>query len=123
MQTVVKTTIKILSTPTNITTQIRQQGQVASFLISLNMLLNSMIIRYYSLLLVFCPYQDMLVINGVECEPYLTTDHRVMLEQQQDIFTGIRYLLKATGAERAIIGVEANKLDVAEALQAWRPIG
>ncbi len=66
---------------------------------------------------------DTLVINGVECEPYLTTDHRVMLEQPQDIFTGIRYLLKATGAPRAIIGVEANKLDVAAALRAALPAG
>jgi electron transport complex protein RnfC len=56
---------------------------------------------------------DTLLINGVECEPYLTTDHRVMLEQTRDIFTGIRYLLKATGAERTIIGVEANKPDAA----------
>ncbi len=64
---------------------------------------------------------DTLIINGVECEPYLTTDHRVMLEQQADIFTGVRYLLKVTGAERAIIGVEANKLDVASALRAALP--
>jgi len=64
---------------------------------------------------------DTLVINGVECEPYLTTDHRVMLEQPADIFTGIRYLLKVTGADRAIIGVEANKLDVAAALRAALP--
>lgn len=62
-----------------------------------------------------------LIINGVECEPYLTTDHRVMLEQTTDIFTGVRYLLKATGAERAIIGVEANKLDAADALRAATP--
>ncbi len=41
---------------------------------------------------------DTLIINGAECEPYLTTDHRVMLEQRDDIFMGIRYLLKATGA-------------------------
>ena len=60
---------------------------------------------------------DTLVINGIECEPYLTTDHRVMLEQKEDIFMGIRYLLKVTGAARAIIGVEANKLDAAEALR------
>ncbi|MEH6627258.1 MAG: electron transport complex subunit RsxC [Motiliproteus sp.] len=59
---------------------------------------------------------DTLIINGVECEPYLTTDHRVMLEQQSDIVTGIRYLLKATGAERAVIGIEANKRDVFESL-------
>ncbi|MCB1689930.1 MAG: electron transport complex subunit RsxC [Halioglobus sp.] len=64
---------------------------------------------------------DTLVINGVECEPYLTTDHRVMIEQQADIFIGIRYLLKVTGAERAIIGVEANKRDVGAALQSALP--
>jgi electron transport complex protein RnfC len=64
---------------------------------------------------------DTLIINGVECEPYLTTDHRVMVEQQADIFTGVRYLLKATGANRAIIGVEANKRDVAATLQAELP--
>ena len=64
---------------------------------------------------------DTLVINGVECEPYLTTDHRVMLEQQADIFTGIRYLLKVTGTARAIIGVEANKLDVVDDLRAALP--
>jgi electron transport complex protein RnfC len=66
---------------------------------------------------------DTLIINGVECEPWLTTDHRVMLEQREDVFTGIRYLLKATGAGRAIIGVEANKLDVVEALREAVPEG
>jgi electron transport complex protein RnfC len=40
-----------------------------------------------------------------------------MLEQADDIFTGIRYLLKATGAERCIIGIEANKQDAADHLQ------
>jgi electron transport complex protein RnfC len=64
---------------------------------------------------------DTLIINGIECEPWLTTDHRVMLEQREDVFTGIRYLLKATGAERAIIGVEANKLDVVEVLRGSLP--
>ncbi len=52
---------------------------------------------------------DTLIINGVECEPYLTTDYRVMLEQTADIFLGVRYLLRATGASEAIIAVEANK--------------
>jgi electron transport complex protein RnfC len=64
---------------------------------------------------------DTLIINGVECEPYLTTDHRVMLEQSDDLFNGVRYLLKATGAKRAIIGVEANKPDAVEHLQAQLP--
>ena len=64
---------------------------------------------------------DTLIINGVECEPYLTTDHRVMLEQREDIFTGIRYLLKATGAERVMVGIEANKPDAAEHLRDGLP--
>lgn len=66
---------------------------------------------------------EVLIINGIECEPYLTTDHRVMLEQGDDIFTGIKYLLKATGAERAIIGIEANKQDAADHLAAMIPKG
>ena len=60
---------------------------------------------------------DTLILNGAECEPWLTTDHRVMLEQQEDMFEGIRYCLKVTGAERCIIGVEANKTDAAESLR------
>jgi electron transport complex protein RnfC len=64
---------------------------------------------------------DTLIINGIECEPYLTTDHRVMLEQREDIFNGIRYLLKVTGARRSIIGIEANKLDAVRHLQAALP--
>ena len=66
---------------------------------------------------------EILMINGIECEPFLTTDHRVMLEQAEDIFMGIKYLLKATGAERAIIGIEANKLDAANHLQNLIPAG
>ena len=64
---------------------------------------------------------EALIINGVECEPYLTTDHRVMLEQRDDVFTGIRYLLKATGAARAIVATEANKPDAARALREALP--
>jgi len=60
-----------------------------------------------------CEY---LLLNGIECEPYLTTDHRVMLEQDTDIFMGIRYLLKVTGAKKAIIGIEANKQNAADHL-------
>ena len=56
-------------------------------------------------------------MNGAECEPYLTTDHRVMLEQSDDLFVGIRYVLRATGAERAVIGVESNKEDAAALLR------
>ncbi|MFQ5584757.1 MAG: RnfABCDGE type electron transport complex subunit C, partial [Calditrichia bacterium] len=66
-------------------------------------------------------HADTVIINGVECEPYLTTDHRVMLEQRDDIYMGIRYLLKVTGAEKVIIGIEANKLDAAEHLASSIP--
>jgi electron transport complex protein RnfC len=68
-------------------------------------------------------YVDTLVINGAECEPYLTTDHRVMLEHADDVMTGIPYLMRATGADRAIIAVEANKWDAAETLRAAIPAG
>lgn len=64
-----------------------------------------------------------LILNGIECEPYLTTDHRVMLEQADDIFKGIQYLMKATGAERTIIGIEANKRDAADHLKKRIPEG
>jgi electron transport complex protein RnfC len=64
---------------------------------------------------------DTLVVNGAECEPFLTTDHRVMLEQREDLFTGIRYLIKATGAPRVIVGVEENKPDAAAHLRAGVP--
>ena len=62
-------------------------------------------------------YVDTLVINGAECEPYLTTDHRVMLEHAEDVISGIGYLMTATGAKRSIIAVEANKQDAAETLR------
>ncbi len=60
---------------------------------------------------------DTVIINGVECEPYLTTDHRVMLEQSADIFQGLRYLHKITAADRIIIGIEHNKADAADLLR------
>ena len=66
---------------------------------------------------------DTLLINGAECEPYLTTDHRIMVEHSRDVLAGIPYLMKATGAERTIIAVESNKLDAAEALRMTIPDG
>ena len=54
---------------------------------------------------------DTLVVNGCECEPYLTCDHRIMLERSDALIRGIGMVLRATGAARAIIGVEDNKLD------------
>ncbi len=60
---------------------------------------------------------DTLIINGVECEPYLTCDHRLMLEETNDIILGIRAALKAAKLPRAVIGIEDNKKDCIEALQ------
>ncbi|MEZ5355654.1 MAG: electron transport complex subunit RsxC [Bryobacteraceae bacterium] len=59
---------------------------------------------------------DTVVVNGCECEPYLTTDHRVMVEQAGEVVHGARIAMKAIGAGRAIIGVEDNKPDAVEAL-------
>ncbi|NUM54554.1 MAG: electron transport complex subunit RsxC [Candidatus Hydrogenedentes bacterium] len=59
---------------------------------------------------------DTVIVNGCECEPYLTTDHRVMLEYADDIHVGIQIVQKAVGAERTVIATEDNKLDAAEAL-------
>lgn len=60
---------------------------------------------------------DTLVINGVECEPYLTSDHRVMLERAEEMMVGVRLLMKALGVEKALIGVESNKPDAIEHLE------
>jgi len=66
-------------------------------------------------------FVDTLIINGAECEPYLTTDHRVMLEQRDDIFMGIRYLLQLSNADRVVIAVETNKPDAEAHLIAGLP--
>ncbi len=59
---------------------------------------------------------DILIINGVECEPYLTSDHRLMLEKGEEILIGVSILMKALKVNRAMIGVENNKLDAVEHL-------
>ncbi len=54
---------------------------------------------------------ELLLLNGCECEPYLTSDHRTMLEQPEKVYLGIRIALKALGISQAVIGIEANKPD------------
>ncbi len=54
---------------------------------------------------------DYLIVNGVECEPYLTADHRLMLEKSQEIIIGIKILMSALQLKNAIIGIENNKKD------------
>ena len=54
---------------------------------------------------------EVLIINGVECEPYLTSDYRNMLERAEMLLTGVEILMRAVNVERAVIGVENNKPD------------
>lgn len=54
---------------------------------------------------------EVLIINGVECEPYLTSDYRNMIERGEMLLTGVEITMRALGVERAIIGVENNKPD------------
>ena len=64
---------------------------------------------------------ELLLINGCECEPYLTSDHRTMLERPDDVYLGIRIALKALGITRAVIGIEANKGDAIEIMRKTAP--
>jgi electron transport complex protein RnfC len=64
---------------------------------------------------------DTMVVNGAECEPFLTCDHRIMVERTQDLIRGIRIAMKVSGAPRTIIGVEDNKPDAIAAIQAALP--
>jgi electron transport complex protein RnfC len=57
------------------------------------------------------------IVNGCECEPFMTTDHRVMLEQIDYMLRGIHIIMKAVGAKKAIIGIEDNKLNVLDAIK------
>ncbi len=59
---------------------------------------------------------EILIINGVECEPYLTADHRLMLERPAELIVGTRILMKALGVEHAVIGIESNKPDAIDLL-------
>ncbi len=60
---------------------------------------------------------EKLLINGAECEPYLTADHRLMVEHPGEIIDGIQLLMHAFGVSEAIVGVEKNKPDAVEALR------
>ena len=53
-----------------------------------------------------------LLIDAVECEPYLTSDHQLMLEKGEEVLVGTTILMKAIGVDRAVIGIEANKPDI-----------
>ena len=60
---------------------------------------------------------DTVILNGVECEPYLTADYRLMLESPERIVDGLRLILKATGVSNGVIAVEDNKPDAVAAME------
>jgi electron transport complex protein RnfC len=60
---------------------------------------------------------DTVIVNGAECEPYLTADHRVMLERPEDVVTGAVILGKVLNASRCIIAIEQNKPDALKTIR------
>ena len=52
---------------------------------------------------------EFLLVNGAECEPYLTSDYRIMLENTEEILIGVKLMMSALGVKRAYLGVEENK--------------
>ena len=61
---------------------------------------------------------DILLINGAECEPYITCDYRVMTERAEDFVEGVRLLKKGCGAKKALILIESNKIEAIKKLAA-----
>ncbi|NLK36269.1 MAG: electron transport complex subunit RsxC [Gracilibacteraceae bacterium] len=57
---------------------------------------------------------DTVILNGAECEPYLTSDHRLMLEYPENVVFGLQALMKALGVKKGYIGIETNKPDAIE---------
>lgn len=60
---------------------------------------------------------DTIIINGAECEPYLTCDHRLMAEKAPEMVGGLLAIMRATGATKGIVGIEANKPDAIAAVE------
>ncbi len=64
----------------------------------------------------FSPPVDYIILNGAECEPYLTADHRLMLEDSKSIVEGLKILMKILNAKQGLIGIEDNKMNAVEAM-------
>ncbi|MDR1693498.1 MAG: electron transport complex subunit RsxC [Oscillospiraceae bacterium] len=64
---------------------------------------------------------DTLILNAAECEPYITADHRLMLEAPEEVIGGLRALIKLLEPKRTVIAVESNKRDAAETLRRTLP--
>lgn len=65
---------------------------------------------------------DILIVNGAECEPYLTCDHRLMVEKTDEIVRGARLIAKALGVSNIAIGIEKNKPDAIAAFEPYEDI-
>jgi electron transport complex protein RnfC len=60
---------------------------------------------------------DVVILNGAECEPYLTADHRLMLERPKEIVEGLKILMRILGVQKGYVGIEANKPDAIETMK------
>lgn len=60
---------------------------------------------------------DVFILNAAECEPYLTADHRMMLEESERVATGVLIVMKALGVENGFVGIEENKMDAVEVMK------
>jgi len=64
---------------------------------------------------------EALIINGCECEPYLTTDHRTMADFPDRVLLGVRLMMRCLGVERTLFGIEENKPDAIDAIRRALP--
>ncbi len=60
---------------------------------------------------------DTIIVNAAECEPYITADHRLLLEKPDAVVLGLEAVMKATGVKNGFIGIENNKLDAVESIK------
>lgn len=60
---------------------------------------------------------DLFILNAAECEPYLTADHRMMLEESDRIVTGVKIMMKVLGVTKGYVGIEDNKKDAVKIMQ------
>lgn len=60
---------------------------------------------------------DVVILNGCECEPYLTRDYRFMVERTDDVIAGLRLIMKALGVKKGVVGIENNKPEAIEKLK------
>lgn len=60
---------------------------------------------------------DMVIINGAECEPYLTADYRLMIEKPKEVIEGLKIIMKVLGVNKGFIGIENNKPEAIEKIK------